>query len=110
MPDRVATSYTEWRFNQNTRRMPEFTAPGVGRQSTHVTVELELGENANGVLYAVGGAGGGLTLYLDKGWLVYEYNMLILEQYSAKSAGRLEAGKHTIEIATDMERPGGAGT
>ena len=41
--------------------MPEFAAPGVGRQSTRVTIDAEFGENANGVLYAVGGSGGGLS-------------------------------------------------
>ena len=39
--------------------MPEFTAPGVGRQSNHVTIDAELGEDASGVLYALGGFSGG---------------------------------------------------
>lgn len=38
------------------RLMPEFNAPGVGRESTHVTVDLEMRDGASGVLYAVGGA------------------------------------------------------
>ena len=66
--------------------MPEFTAPGLGRESNHVTVDAELGEKASGVLYALGGASGGLTLYLDDGYLVYEYNMMIIERYIARSA------------------------
>ena len=66
--DRIATPYSEWVFSQGTRRMPEFAAPGVGRQSTEVVIELEVGEKASGVLYAVGGAGGGLTVYLDEGY------------------------------------------
>ena len=33
------------------------------------------------MLYALGGASGGLTLYMDKGILVYEYNMMIIEDY-----------------------------
>ena len=47
-------------------RMPEFTAPGLGRESSIVTIDAEFGENASGVLYALGGASGGLTLYMDK--------------------------------------------
>ena len=31
--DRVASPYDSWTFGPNVRRMPEFTAPGVGRQS-----------------------------------------------------------------------------
>ncbi len=80
--DRVKTPYTSWQFDATTTRMPEFTAPGLGRESNHVTIDAELGENASGVLYALGGASGGLTLYMDKGALVYEYNMMIIERYT----------------------------
>ncbi|MFZ0135366.1 MAG: arylsulfatase, partial [Desulfobacterales bacterium] len=107
--DRIKTPYTSWTFSQNTRRMPEFAAPGVGRESTRVVIEAEMGENADGVLYAVGGAGGGLTVYMDKGYLVYEYNMMIIEQYTARSAVPLGAGKHTIAVVTDIKGPGQAG-
>ena len=50
-----------------TTRMPEFAAPGLGRESNHVSIDAEFGENASGVLYALGGAGGGLTLYHGQG-------------------------------------------
>ena len=38
-------------------------------------------ERASGVLYALGGSSGGLSLYMDEGELVYEYNMMIIERY-----------------------------
>jgi len=50
--------------------MPEFTAPGLGKKSNTVTIELEVGENTSGVLYALGGASGGLCCYMDGGYLV----------------------------------------
>jgi len=109
--DRVKTHYKSWTFTQNTRRMPEFTAPGVGRESNHVTIEVDIDtQQVNGVLYAVGGAGGGITLYMDKGHLIYEYNMLIIEQYTAKSDAPLSAGKHTIEVITNIKGPGQQGS
>jgi arylsulfatase len=108
--DRVKTAYTSWTFNRTTRRMPEFTAPGLGRESNKVEVELEVPDGASGVLYALGGSGGGLTLYMDKGFLVYLYNMMIIEQYSARSANPLPAGRHKIEVHTDIAGPGKAGT
>ena len=86
--------------------MPEFTAPGLGRESNHVTIDAEIGENASGVLYALGGASGGLALYMDKGELVYEYNMMIIERYTARSNGKLAAGKHKIEVDTTIAKPG----
>ena len=81
--ERIATPYTSWTFDQTTRRMPEFAAPGLGRQSNTVSIDATLGEQASGVLYALGGISGGLTLYMDQGHLVYLYNMMTIEQYEA---------------------------
>ena len=88
--------------------MPEFAAPGLGRESNHVTIDAELGDHASGVLYALGGASGGLTLYLDDGQLVYEYNMMIIERYIGRSKEKLAAGKHKIEVDTTIAKPGAA--
>jgi arylsulfatase len=71
-----------------------------------VTIEADLGEDATGVLYALGGASGGLTLYMDKGRLVYEYNMMIIERYMANSKDKLPAGWHRIEVDTSIAKPG----
>jgi arylsulfatase len=104
--DRIKTPYNHWEFDASTTRMPEFTAPGLGRESTHVTIDAELGEQASGVLYALGGASGGLTLYLDRGHLVYEYNMMIIERYGVASAEPLSPGQHRIEVDTAIKKPG----
>ena len=106
--DRIGSPYKKWRFDAITTRMPEFTAPGLGRESTHVVIDVEFGKEASGVLYALGGASGGLTLYMDKGQLVYEYNMMIIERYTAKSEGKVAEGKHTIEVDTTIAKPGAA--
>ena len=104
--DRITTPYTSWQFDATTTRMPEFTAPGLGRESNQVSIEAVLGPNATGVLYALGGASGGLTLYLDQGHLVYEYNMMIIERYTARSAQKLLAGRHRIDVDTTIAKPG----
>ena len=100
--DRIKSPYTSWRFDAKTTRMPEFSAPGLGRENSTVTIDAEIGENASGVLYALGGAGGGLTLYMDKGQLVYEYNMMIIERYIARSASKIASGKRRIEVTTQL--------
>ncbi len=105
--DRVKTPYSTWQFDASTVRMPEFTAPGLGRESNTVMVEAQLGENASGVLYALGGFSGGLTLYMDKGELVYEYNMMEIERYPVRSGSKLTAGKRRIEVDTTIAKPGG---
>lgn len=104
--DRVKSEYDAWTFGPNIRRMPEFAAPGVGRQSTTVTIDATFDERANGVLYAVGGAGGGLTVYVKDGRLVYEYNMMIIETYAAET-DPIPAGQHRIVIDTKIGDPGG---
>ena len=108
--DRIKSAYKSWTFTQNTRRMPEFAAPGLGRESNKVEMEVDLPDNANGVLYALGGAGGGLTLYMNHGHLVYLYNMMIIEQYTARSAEPIAPGKHKIEVVTEITGPGQGGT
>ena len=101
--DRIRTPYSSWTFDGNTTRMPEFTAPGLGRESSTVTIDAELGDKASGVLYALGGSGGGLTLYMDQGQLVYEYNMMIIERYVARSAAPIAAGRRRIEVTTRLQ-------
>ncbi|PDS87309.1 arylsulfatase [Rhizobium sp. L18] len=104
--DRIKSSYDHWTFSQTTRRMPEFAAPGLGRESNRVRIEAEFPEDANGVLYAVGGAGGGLSVYMENGHLIYEYNMMIIENYQARTE-KLPGGKHSIDIVTSIPKPAG---
>ncbi len=108
--DRVTTPYTNWTFTPSTRRMPEFTAPGIGRESNRVTIDLDVPDKANGVLYAVGGSSGGVTVYMEDGHLVYLYNMMIIEQYEARSRTPIAAGQHSVEVVTDISGPGKPGT
>jgi arylsulfatase len=101
--DRIKSPYRTWNFDATTTRMPEFTAPGLGRESNRVTLELEAGPKASGVLYALGGASGGVTLYMDQGHLVYEYNMMIIERYVARTKDPVASGKHAIEVETTIK-------
>ncbi|MGB5190689.1 arylsulfatase [Robiginitalea sp.] len=112
-PEDVITSpYTEWTFDQNTRRMPEFAAPGLGKKSNKVVIDAEVNENQNGVLYALGGIGGGLTCYMEDGYLKYEYNMMIIHQFKMESDNKISAGQHRFEITTVIKdnKPGAPAT
>jgi arylsulfatase len=105
--DRVKVPYTHWIFDASTTRLPEFAAPGLGRESNRVVVDATFGLDASGVLYALGGIGGGLTLYLDKGHLVYEYNMMMIERYIERSTKALPPGRHQVIIDTAIPKPAG---
>jgi len=103
--DRIKSPYTSWTFDDTTNRMPEFTAPALGNTNNTVTIDLECGADASGVLYALGGSGGGLTCYMDKGQLVFEYNLMIIDRSIAKSPDKIAPGKHTIVVDTTLKAP-----
>ena len=103
--DRIMSPYTSWTFDDATTRMPEFTAPALGNHNNTVTIDLECGAEASGVLYALGGAGGGLTCYMDKGQLVFEYNLMIIDRSIARSPEKIAPGKHTIVVETTLKAP-----
>ena len=64
--DLITPPYTHWVFDSTTTRMPEFSAPGLGKRSNKVVIDLETASNTSGVIYALGGSGGGLTCFYGK--------------------------------------------
>ena len=107
--DRISPPYTEWEMAGDTVRVPEFCAPALGNRPNTVTIELSAPEAANGVLYKLGGAGGGLTCFLLDGVLTYEYNLFLVQRTIIATTEPLAAGDHTIRIDTSYlePRPGG---
>src|SRR5690606_36207810 len=107
--DRISPPYTEWEMDGDTARVPEFCAPALGNRPNTVTIELNAPERANGVLYKLGGAGGGLTCFVVDGVLTYEYNLFLVQRTIIAAPTALPAGDHTIEIETGYvePRPGG---
>lgn len=57
------------------------------------------------MLYALGGAGGGLTCYMDKGHLVFEYNLMIIDRSIARPKSNVAAGQHTLVVNTSLKVP-----
>jgi arylsulfatase len=100
---RIAPHYTEWDFAGAMQRMPEFAAPALGNRPNILTIDADIPPNANGVLYKLGGAGGGLTCWVDGGRIVYEYNLFIIHRTKIRSAGKLPSGKVRIEVETVYE-------
>jgi hypothetical protein len=50
-------------------------------------------------------AGGGLTCYVDDGYLCYEYNLFFIMRTKIRSARRLSPGRATIQIKTAVLEP-----
>ena len=106
---RISTPYREWSFGPDIVRMPEFCAPALGNRANVVTIDAELPQRADGVLYALGSSSGGLTCYLDDGHVCYEYNLFIIMRTKIRSEQALPAGLATIAIGTEYAevKPGG---
>ncbi|GAA1698416.1 MULTISPECIES: arylsulfatase [Mycolicibacterium] len=106
---RITPPYREWTFAGDMVRMPEFCAPALGNKNNVVTIDVDIPAHASGVLYALGGAAGGLTCYFDGGHLVYEYNLFILSRTVVRSSAEIEAGTARIEVRTQYADPRPAG-
>jgi len=100
-----STPYTQWTFAPGVTRMPEVTAPKLGKLPNLVTIELDIPEDANGVLYSLGGFSGGLTCFLKDGFLNYEFNLFMIDRTQITSERKLPTGKVTLEVETTL--PGG---
>ena len=92
---------TEWSFYEGQDRIPEAMAPKFASgRSTLAVIDAEIGEDAEGVLFALGGISSGFTVYMDKGFLKAEYNAMTLDRYKIASESAIPTGKVEIEVKT----------
>ena len=100
--DAPASSLTEWTFDSPMTRMPESAAPKLGKVDSMVTMDVDVPENANGVLYALAGFSGGVTCYVKDGILCYEFNMFEIQRTKIRSKEKLPTGKVKIEVESKL--------
>ncbi len=96
------SSNTEWTLYEGMTRIPESQAPNVRNGNLRVEIDAEIPANTNGVLFALGGYAGGVTLYAWDGVLKYEYSSLLLKRTTI-DIGRLPVGDVRIEM--EMRTP-----
>ena len=96
------TTNTEWTLFEGMTRIPESQAPNVRNGNIRAEIEAEVPEGVNGVIFAMGGYAGGVSLYAFDGELCYEYSALLLKRDKIK-VGKLPAGK--VKIAFEMRTP-----
>ncbi len=83
-------------------RMPEFTAPGIGRENSTVTIDAEVGDNASGVLYALGGSGGGARAVHGQGTTRLRVQHDDHRALRRALGEQVPAGKRRIEVTTTL--------
>ena len=96
------TTNTEWTMFEGMTRIPESQAPNVRNGNLRVEIEAEVPEDVNGVIFAMGGYAGGVSLYAHNGKLYYEYSALLLKRDKIE-VGDLPVGD--INIAFEMRTP-----
>jgi arylsulfatase A-like enzyme len=89
--------------------IPENAFINVKNTSLSITAEVDVPDNANGVIICQGGDFGGWSFYMQDGKPTYVYNWVGLEKYSVSSTQKAAPGKHTIKIDFAYEGGQGAG-
>ncbi|WP_439102972.1 sulfatase-like hydrolase/transferase, partial [Congregibacter sp.] len=95
---------TEWTLFEGMTRIPESQAPNVRNGNLRAEIEAEVPAGVNGVIFAMGGYAGGVSLYALDGELYYEYSALLIKRDKIK-VGALPAGE--VSIALEMRTPPG---
>lgn len=90
---------TKQRFYPGIGRLNEWALVNIKNKSYSITAEIELVEpQAEGVIVAVGGISGGLSLYAKKGRLKFCYNFFGLEQTYVESDRPIPDGTHQVRV------------
>ncbi|MGD8896483.1 MAG: arylsulfatase [Acidobacteriota bacterium] len=99
------SSNTEWTLFEGMTRIPESQAPNVRNGNLRAEISAQVPDKVNGVIFAMGGYAGGVSLYAVDGVLYYEYSALLLKRDTIE-VGRLPAGDVTIafEMRTPLQR------
>ena len=84
-------------YYPNTAPVPEGVAVNVRGRSYKILANVEIEENASGVIFAHGSRFGGHSLFIKDGKLYYVYNFLGIEPEQVfESNIKLEPGKYTL--------------
>jgi arylsulfatase len=90
---RKSFSYTEGMV-----RIPEGASPDIKNKSWSLKADVEVKENASGIIVTQGGLFGGWGLYLDQGKPVFHYNFVDVARFDVAGKEPLAPGKHTVEM------------
>ncbi len=84
-----------WAFEQGMNRVSGYSAPAIANRSYRIVADVELAEDSQGVILAVGGKAGGYVLFVEDGRLVHEY-VGPGRRWVVESARCLEPGRHEL--------------
>jgi arylsulfatase len=96
-------------MSQGMTRIPEAEAPNLRSGNVRAEIDATIPDEANGVIFALGGYAGGVSMFVVDGELHYEYSSLLLRR-TMVNVGRSPVGD--VQIVMEMRTPRGvwAGT
>jgi arylsulfatase A-like enzyme len=93
-------------YYPGTTEVPERNAANVHGVSYKALAEIDVGDDARGVIFAHGSRFGGHALFIKDGTLTYAYNFLGIPPETQISAPAPRAGKHIVGVDFTKERMG----
>ncbi len=93
----------EFHYTSDVIEVPEATAPKLGLKSSLVTIDAEIDQKTEGVLYALGCFSGGIAAWIDEGKIYYEYNLYHLDRNRVITKDPLPKGRVKIEVESRFE-------
>jgi len=100
-------------FYEGMTRLPEGSGPKLVGVPVTLTAEVEIpDEDAEGVIFALGGDAAGWAVFCWEGKARFHYNLFGFQRYDLLSPEKLTKGKHTIQvtITPDSPKPGAPAT
>ncbi|MBD9454681.1 arylsulfatase [Rhizobium sp. RHZ02] len=94
----LAGGRTKFVYQGTLAGLPEASAPDLKNKSFSVGAKVEIGDNANGMIFTQGGNTGGWAFYLKDGKLVTAHNYIDAEHYAVSSDTPIPSGTHDLKM------------
>ena len=99
----IAGERKSYTYLPGTQVVPSNAAVNINNRSFSITVDAEVPKGgAEGVLYAMGGNDGGLSLYIQNGKLKYTYNYVAAEYFDVESKEKIPEGRHKFRFEFEV--------
>src|SRR3954469_13457102 len=80
-------------------RLSESSVVNIKNRSFSVTAEIEVPDGGvEGVIIAQGGRFGGWTVYVKDGCLKFAYNVLGIQEFTARAGSPIPSGMHQVRV------------
>ena len=96
---------TEFVYFPGTQVVPENVAAKVLNRAHTITVDVEIGEGDQGVLFSHGSNVGGYTLFVQDGKLHYVHNYVGAKELHVSSSEPIPAGRHSVRYQFEPTGP-----